>query len=740
MMMKFTLRLTPALLLLLCLCSCASRSESDRRKYSEQGNLYFAKGEYRNAELAFRRALEIPPPSGAGYARLAEAQLRQDKLSSGIASLRAAAALMPRDAAVRVRMADLYLASYADQSPSREFLMRELREIHTELRAIDPNSYDTLRIAGRIALAENRMKEGVELLRKANAMRPGQPQLVLDLARALIAVNQAAEAERLARDTLEKQKTFGPLYDLLYFRFRTEGRRAEAEAILRAKVENNPGNADYRLQLASYYAEVGKQAEMESALRPLLENPKDYPSGQMRVGDFYYRLANWPEAVKHYEAGATANPANRLDFERKISDALLRQGKMREAEGVYNRILRKDPKDSYSRVGRAALLVRSHQPHNIETALSELAKLATEFPADADIRFHLGQAHLAHGETSAAEQDFQTAARLQEDYIPAQIALAEISLGKQNYGAALTQADAILARFPNEPRARLAGAAAEIGLGRYASARAELQLLLVKAPQFFDARLQLGLLDLAEKKYSAAEQTLRGLYEPGRSDPRVLRGLVEINVAQQRFEMALRLLDTELAGNSRYPGEIRQILLEVANRAGGNEKEYALAALRKAREIAPGDPQVLMTLAGALLQGGRTAEAQDCYRTVLAADPNNSIAMNNLAFSLADRGGDLGEAQRIAESARRKWPEQPNIADTLAWVYLKQNKTGKALDILNDLVRKYPGNSSFRYHLGLAWLQKGDTAKAHSELETALAGALSKQDADRIRGILARIG
>lgn len=732
--------LKPALVpaLLLCFVSCASRSESAGREYFERGKQFLARGEYHNAELAFRKALEIAPGFGEACAGLAGVELKQKKFADGMASLRAAARLLPHDATVRVKLADLYLASLSSQTASRDFLMRELRDIQSELQAIDPGGYDTLRVAGYIALAADQTGEAIELMRKANALRPGQPQLVLNLARALFAADREGEAEALVRKTLEAQKSYGPLYDLLYFQFRAQRNRGEAESILRAKVANNPRQAEYRLQLAAHYAGLGKQAETDAALRPLLENPKDFPSGHMQVGDFYSRLGNWPEALRQYEQGSAAHPANSIVFERKISDALLHEGRLEEAGSMVDRILQQDPKDSYARVAKASLLVRSNQPRQVETALAELRKLAAERPADADIQYHLGQAHLVRGELDAAERDFQRATRLQENYIPGQIALAEINLGKQNYGVALTQADEILVRFPNEVRAMLVRAAAEIGLQRYTDARTELKFVLDRAPNFFDGRLQLGLLELAEKNYGAAEQILRSLYQPGRGDPRVLRGLVEISIAQRRFEPALRLLSAEL--NSARPGEIRQMLLDLAGRARNNQKAVALAALQMARKTAPGDPQVLMTLAGFLLADKRTTEAQACYRQVLSADPNNSIAMNNLAFSLAETGGDLAEAQRIAETARRKWPEQPNIADTLAWVYLKQNKTGKALDILVELARNYPGNSSFRYHLGMAWLQKGDKARAHRELQTALAGVLSKGDAERIRGILARIG
>jgi len=44
-----------------------------------------------------------------------------------------------------------------------------------------------------------------------------------------------------------------------------------------------------------------------------------------------------------------------------------------------------------------------------------------------------------------------------------------------------------------------------------------------------------------------------------------------------------------------------------------------------------------------------------------------------------------------------------------------------------------PGNSTYRYHLGLAYAQKGDKPKALKELQQALRSSPAKDEENKIR-------
>jgi Flp pilus assembly protein TadD len=137
---------------------------------------------------------------------------------------------------------------------------------------------------------------------------------------------------------------------------------------------------------------------------------------------------------------------------------------------------------------------------------------------------------------------------------------------------------------------------------------------------------------------------------------------------------------------------------------------------------------------------GRQAEARATYEQILKLQPDNPIALNNLAYMMAETGGDLDQALTLAQRARQKMPQDPNVADTLGWIYIKKNLSDNAIGIFRELVIQQPGNSTYRFHLGMALYQKGDKPSARKELQAALQSKPSPAEAAKIRELLAKVG
>jgi Flp pilus assembly protein TadD len=166
----------------------------------------------------------------------------------------------------------------------------------------------------------------------------------------------------------------------------------------------------------------------------------------------------------------------------------------------------------------------------------------------------------------------------------------------------------------------------------------------------------------------------------------------------------------------------------------------AVTALQQARATLPDSPTVLTTLALALDNSGRRAEARQAYESALKYDPNNAWALNNLAFLLADTGGDLDQALTLAQKAKQLLPNLAEVSDTLGLIYLRKNLSDNAVDIFKDLVNKQPNASTFHYHLGMAFSQKGDKPKAIQELQHALKDNPSKEEKEKIQQLMNRLG
>jgi tetratricopeptide (TPR) repeat protein len=211
----------------------------------------------------------------------------------------------------------------------------------------------------------------------------------------------------------------------------------------------------------------------------------------------------------------------------------------------------------------------------------------------------------------------------------------------------------------------------------------------------------------------------------------VRSGKYDLGVAT--FEKALGRVDKD----SKEAGDVNLRLGETYRRMG--EWATAVTYLRRAKELMPDNVVAASTLALVLDGMGKVEEAGREYRAVLVRDSNNGVAMNNLAFLLAQSGGSLDEALTLAQRAKQLLPDVTEVSDTLGWIYLKKGLADNAIAAFDEIVRKQPERSTYHYHLGMALAQKGDRVAATAQLKEALKFNPSAEEAAKIRELLARI-
>jgi len=94
----------------------------------------------------------------------------------------------------------------------------------------------------------------------------------------------------------------------------------------------------------------------------------------------------------------------------------------------------------------------------------------------------------------------------------------------------------------------------------------------------------------------------------------------------------------------------------------------------------------------------------------------------------------------LAERARSKRPDDPNVIDTVGLIFVKKNLTDDGLRLLRELVARVPANPTYHLHLAMALYQKGDKSEAKKELQTAQRYGPTDKEQQRIRELMAKIG
>lgn len=545
-------------------------------------------------------------------------------------------------------------------------------------------------------------------LRELQARTAGADRDPLDLVR-LAWVSYAQDRNAAAALRYLDQAAEGGAAAVEVARVRTsilqdQGRAAEVEAVLDELVERQPSPEAFLLR-AAYRSSAGQKelAEQDyAALASVAQN--DY--GVAVLGEFYAQAGQLDRAIEEWEAGLRAYPGS-LTLRRGLAKAYLTRGGAGDRERADELLAALEqalPDDTDLMWMRAVEAVQLDTPESLARArellkqavqgaatraevyqgLCELALRMGEAatardlaarglqvnPGVAGLLLAQARAELLRGNLDAAREPARAARAADPQNVGALEVLLEIAMRQQDHPAlraGLAQLEELIAAQPADDYLQVLRAQTHMALGDADAARQALAAFCATGAGRTSLPALLTLQDLHRlaTDYAAAQQTLdaAAALEPGH--PGVRHGRVLLLAAQGRFDDLLAQMQ-----NAPVKPEDADLLVSAATALAASPPHLsaAIALCQRAREIAPRNVNALLALGDLEYQRGDATAAQQAYRAVLALQPNQPVALNNLAWVLAEGGAELEQALAAARQAVAAQPTDANYRDTLAFV------------------------------------------------------------------------
>ncbi len=146
----------------------------------------------------------------------------------------------------------------------------------------------------------------------------------------------------------------------------------------------------------------------------------------------------------------------------------------------------------------------------------------------------------------------------------------------------------------------------------------------------------------------------------------------------------------------------------------------ACAAYRRGLKLEPADTNILNSLGVCLARLRRFKDARNCFQQVLQSEPDNFMALYNLAGIHLD-SSSLEEASSMAQKALSKDPHNHAAIMRLANCWIGQKRFQKALDLLMpEITGDLDVPVSMLRLAGRAALEAGDWARAREILGRCL--------------------
>lgn len=508
-------------------------------------------------------------------------------------------------------------------------------------------------------------------------------------------------------DGLEALLTLQALY--------LQGGRADAAAKLepaieRAKLTNPPG----ALYLAQIQLRSGRRALAERLLQAAGEADATLPVWETLAAvsaDLAHPDAA-ERALDHLDATSRARPRNQVVW----GAVLLLRGRTAEAIDVLRAA--QAGLGEAQRHGRVALLLAQAFARTGElpkaTATLRAAEAAGKLTPEG--RYLLSETLRKAGDHAGAVAALTPLLKLPDERDEAYDRLVMLRTQAGELEAARGLVDAWSKLAPSSPGPQIALAGVQLKAGAPAEADKTLRAVLAAHPGTVRALDPLAALLLQQGEAKAAEALVAAQLAEVRS-PEMLDYAGAFLEGRGRHAEAEKLFRELLALDRSAPAPWAR--LARLKRAQGR-KTQALELYQQALALAPADLELALEAAPLEAEAGQTAQAIRHYEQVLAGGVQDAGVMNNLALLYADAGQQLDRALQLAEDARRRLPEVPQVLDTLAWVHHRRGESAQALPLLQQAVQALPDRASVALHLGMVQLATGDAEAGTASLKRAL--------------------
>jgi len=398
---------------------------------------------------------------------------------------------------------------------------------------------------------------------------------------------------------------------------------------------------------------------------------------------------------------AAANLAQ-LDLKDKQPDA---------ARQRFEGILKADPQHLNAMLALADLALRNQDE---KTYISWLEKAAAAHPQALQPRVTLARYLLAKGNKNKALAVAREAVNAQPDNPAALDLLGTTQLALGDTTNALGSFRKLAEHLPGQAAPLIKLATAQIVAKDLPGARSTLQDALRIQPDFLDAQLMLGGVEIQSTQFDDALKLAKQVQQQKPTSPAGFT--LEGDTAFARKDYAAALAAFERAQKLAPSGAllIRQLqVFNMTQRAEVGEKRLAdwLATH-------PQDGSTRAALAENLLKRKQYAAAVEQYLMLDKSNPGNLLVLNNLAWALSELNDK--RALLFAEQALKLKPDNPDVLDTYGWLQVRMGNAAKGLDTLKNAQSKAPDDADIQWHLAYALNANGDKARARQELKSLL--------------------
>ena len=699
-----------------------------------KGEIHRMRSEPQLALDAYQQVISIEPDNINGYIGHAMMLISQQKHAEAGRDLDVLSQKVPQHPMIH------YLKGL---SAFQQGKMDAAKESLQKVVLIAPNYAPSYLLLGAIQYNENQLESAAESLKRFISAVPEHLPARKLFAATMLKLKQPARAIETLDVAAKQAPNDAQLLALLGSAYMQKGDSSKGIEYLERAAKAAPDAASIRTQLALGYLATGESGQAVSQLESAVDLGQGLVQADMLLVFTHLQRREYDDAIKAAQAMAKKMPkspvpvnmigvadmgkqdavAARKAFESALkldsafSAAHINLAKLDEVAGKpdaakkhYEAVIAHDDQHVGAMMSLARLAEQAGKP---DEALKWLERAREKAPDSVEAGLVLAQYHLRHGDAAKALIVARDVANRSPDHPAVLETLGQAQLANGQASNAMASFRRLVDNNPKEVQAYYLLALAQAKAEDNKAAIATLGKALDVQPDHVPSLVALAGLKLAGGQTKEATDLARRLQKRD-ADAAVgyeLEG--RILFKEGKFEEAATLFDKSY---KKSPSAEVAVNYYQARRNLG--RPDAAELMTRWLKDHPDDTAMAMRVAMVYQSEKRNKEAITYYERVVKKQPENAVALNNLAWIYHEEGDK--RAVDLAERAYRLKPEDSSIADTFGWILVQRGDAGRGVTVLQEAAMRAPQVGEIRYHLAVGLEKVGRHDEAGKELKRLL--------------------
>lgn len=482
--------------------------------------------------------------------------------------------------------------------------------------------------------------------------------------------------------------------------------------------------AAVHLRLAAEYVKLGMLSEsLESAQTAVQLDPKS-EDGLLLLGGLHSTLKDYDKAIGYYKKVLELNPEN-TEAPMYLGAVYAEKKDYPQAVKYFESLAKNDeyatPHMAYYYLGR----IRTDQggDANLKLAAKAYRQALEKKPDHADSVLALGQLLNKQGKVLDAVTLYKNFQRDQGPSEKIAEILSQVYLEQNDYTNALEQFEILEKRSDDQLSVKVRIALMLIELKRYPQAADKLFEVLRQVPDSDKIRFYLA---AVFEEMGEADKAIEHFKKVPAGSSFFSESVIHaayLLKTKRKTDEAIALVEGALKQKSDVP-QFYSLAATLYDEKG--EVAKSEATLNDGLAQFPENVQLNFFLGTIFDRKGQKDKVITQMRKVINMDPQHVQGLNYLAFTFAEMGEHLDEAEDLAQRAIDLEPKDGFILDTYGWILYKRGNWSQAITFLERAHSAQPRESIIAEHLGDAYFKGQMLDKARSMYERALEHADSK--------------